>query len=160
MELGEYIYSDIEKNTYLISLYTNLIKKYAIKVFNITEMEDEIFINIKDLLRFADILSKSTNDLKKQKHNNIAQNIVVLLKELYPENDEVNKIYTSVLGSIKNYRGIKEDNYFNSDIREFISQYIEKELYKIEPNNEENYFVRDQKKIYNTLQKGSSPKHR
>lgn len=153
MELGEYIYSDIEKNTYLISLYTNLIKKYAIKVFNIRDMESEININIKALLRFADILSKSTNDLKKQKHNNIAQNIVVLLKELYPENDEVNKIYTSVLGSIKNYRGIREDNYFSSDIREFISQYIEKELYKIEPENEENYFVRDQKNIYNILKK-------
>ena len=36
MELGEYIYSDIEKNTYLISLYTNLIKKYAINIFKIT----------------------------------------------------------------------------------------------------------------------------
>ena len=46
MELGEYIYSDIEKNTYLISLYTNLIKKYAIKVFNILDMESEISINI------------------------------------------------------------------------------------------------------------------
>ena len=55
MELGEYIYSDIEKNTYLISLYTNLIKKYAIKVFNILDMESEISINIKALLRFADI---------------------------------------------------------------------------------------------------------
>lgn len=153
MELGEYIYSDIEKNTYLISLYTNLIKKYAINIFNITDIENEISINIKDLLRFADILSKSTNDLKKQKHNNIAQNIVVLLKELYPENEEIKKIYISVLSSIKNYRGIRENRYVSSDIREFISQYIEKELYKIELNDEENYFVRDQKNIYNTLQK-------
>lgn len=153
MELGEYIYSDIEKNTYLISLYTNLIKKYAASIFNIMEIKEENSINIKDLLRFADILSKSTNDLKKQKHNNIAQNIVVLLKELYPENEEIKKIYISVLSSIKNYRGIKENSYFNSDVREFISQYIEKELYKIEPNDEENYFVRDQKNIYNTLQK-------
>ncbi len=153
MELGEYIYSDIEKNTYLISLYTNLIKKYAINIFNVTDIEKENSINIKDLLRFADILSKSTNDLKKQKHNNIAQNIVVLLKELYPENEEIKKIYISVLSSIKNYRGIRENSYFNSDVREFISQYIEKELYKIEPNDEENYFVRDQKNIYSTLQK-------
>lgn len=153
MELGEYIYSDIEKNTYLISLYTNLIKKYAASIFNIMKIEEENSINIKDLLRFADILSKSTNDLKKQKHNNIAQNIVVLLKELYPENEEIKKIYISVLNSIKNYRGIRENSYFNSDVREFISQYIEKELYKIEPNDEENYFVRDQKNIYNTLQK-------
>ena len=144
MELGEYIYSDIEKNSYLISLYTNLIKEYAINIFNITDIEKENSINIKDLLRFADILSKSTNDLKKQKHNNIAQNIVVLLKELYPENEEIKKIYISVLSSIKNYRGIRENSYFDSDVREFISQYIEKELYKIEPNDEENYFVRDQ----------------
>lgn len=153
MELGEYIYSDIEKNTYLISLYTNLIKKYAINIFKITDIEGEVSINVSDLLRFADILSKSTNDLKKQKHNNIAQNIVVLLKELYPENEEVKKIYVSVLNNIRNYRGIKENNYYSTDIREFISQYIEKELYKIEPNDDENYFVRDQKNIYDTLQK-------
>ena len=102
MELGEYIYSDIEKNTYLISLYTNLIKKYAINIFKITDIEGEVSINVSDLLRFADILSKSTNDLKKQKHNNIAQNIVVLLKELYPENEEVKKIYVSVLNNIRN----------------------------------------------------------
>lgn len=77
----------------------------------------------------------------------------MLLKELYPENEEIKKIYISVLSSIKNYRGIRENSYFNSDVREFISQYIEKELYKIEPNDEENYFVRDQKNIYSTLQK-------
>ncbi len=153
MELGEYIYSDIEKNTYLISLYTNLIKKYAINIFKITDIEGEVSINVSDLLRFADILSKSTNDLKKQKHNNIAQNIVVLLKELYPENEEVKKIYVSVLNNIRNYRGIKENNYYSTDIREFISQYIEKELYKIEPNDDENYFVRDQKNMYDSLQK-------
>ena len=153
MELGEYIYSDIEKNTYLISLYTNLIKKYAINIFKITDIEGEVSINVSDLLRFADILSKSTNDLKKQKHNNIAQHIVVLLKELYPENEEVKKIYVSVLNNIRNYRGIKENNYYSTDIREFISQYIEKELYKIEPNDDENYFVRDQKNIYDSLQK-------
>ena len=153
MELGEYIYSDIEKNTYLISLYTNLIKKYAINIFKITDIEGEVSINVSDLLRFADILSKSTNDLKKQKHNNIAQNIVVLLKELYPENEEVKKIYVSVLNNIRNYRGIKENNYYSTDIREFISQYIEKELYKIEQNDDENYFVRDQKNIYDSLQK-------
>lgn len=153
MELGEYIYSDIEKNTYLISLYTNLIKKYAINIFKITYIEGEVSINVSDLLRFADILSKSTNDLKKQKHNNIAQNIVVLLKELYPENEEVKKIYVSVLNNIRNYRGIKENKYYSTDIREFISQYIEKELYKIEPNDDENYFVRDQKNIYDNLQK-------
>jgi len=153
MELKKYIYSDIEKNTYLISLYTNLIKRYALTIFNITDMKNESCINIKDLLRFADILSKSTNDLKRQKHNNIAQNIVVLLNKLYPENEEIKKTYLSVLNSIKNYRGIREDNYFNSDIREFIKKYVEKELYKIELDNSDNYFVRDQKKIYNTLQK-------
>ena len=78
---------------------------------------------------------------------------MVLLKELYPENEEVKKIYVSVLNNIRNYRGIKENNYYSTDIREFISQYIEKELYKIEPNDDENYFVRDQKNIYDSLQK-------
>ena len=76
VELGEYIYRDIEKNTYLIKLYTDLLKKYTASIFNIN-IEDED-ICIKDLLRFADILSKSTNIHKREFHKNIAQTIVVL----------------------------------------------------------------------------------
>lgn len=150
MELGKYIFSDLEKNSYLISLYTDLIKGYANKIFNGTTTEIITKEKTKDLLRFADLLSKSTDDLKKQNHNNIAQNIIVLLNNLMPNNEEVKKVYISVLNHIRNYRGVTEE-YYNTDIREFIADYIEKELYRFETNEEKGYFVRDQKNIFNNI---------
>ena len=132
MELGEYIFGDLEKNAYLLKLYTNLLKLYAIKQFNIDEelmIED---INIKDLLRFADLLSKSTNTKKEQFHKNIAQNIVILLNKLYPENTSITATFISVLNNINNYRNLNEVKYYESDIREFVYQYIEKQEFKID----------------------------
>lgn len=148
VELGEYIYRDIEKNTYLIKLYTDLLKKYTASIFNLDG--DNMEICIEDLLRFADILSKSTNNNKKEFHQNIAQTIVVLLSKIYPENENIQKMLFSVLYTVNNYRGIKEDKYYYTDIREFVSKYIEKSLFKIN-NSKEEYFVCNQKEIYDNL---------
>lgn len=153
MELGEYIFGDLEKNTYLLKLYTNLLKLYAIKQFRIDKelaIED---INIKDLLRFADLLSKSTNTKKEQFHKNIAQNIVILLKKIYPDNLDITATFVSVLNNINNYRNLNEEKYYESDIREFVYQYIEKQEYKIDIDGKERYFIRDQKEIFNKLEK-------
>ena len=153
MELGEYIFGDLEKNTYLLKQYTNLLKLYAIKQFRIDKelaIED---INIKDLLRFADLLSKSTNTKKEQFHKNIAQNIVILLKKIYPNNLDITATFVSVLNNINNYRNLKEEKYYESDIREFVYQYIEKQEYKIDIDGKERYFIRDQKEIFNKLEK-------
>lgn len=147
VEFGEYIYRDLEQNTYLIKLYTDLLKKYTSKIFNISNEDEDI--SIKDLLRFADLLSKSTNNQKRDFHKNIAQTIVVLLNKIYPENEEIQKVLYSVLYTINNYRGIKEEKFYYSDLREFITKYIEKSLYKI--NNKNEYFVRDQKEIFDSL---------
>lgn len=79
MKLGEYIFRDLEKNPYLLTLYTNLLKKYAsvqFKIYDEIKIEE---LNVNDLLKFADLLSKSTNSTKEQFHKNIAQNIVILL---------------------------------------------------------------------------------
>ena len=153
MKLGEYIFRDLEKNSYLLKLYTNLLKKYASVQFKIdSEIEIEE-INIRDLLRFADLLSKSTNSTKEQFHKNIAQNIVILLNKLYPNDTNIKATFTSVLKNINNYRNLDEDNYYESDIREFIYQYIEKEEYKININQDDKYFIRDQKEIFNKLEK-------
>lgn len=154
MELGEYIFGDLEKNAYLLKLYTNLLKQYAIRQFKIDkelEIED---INIKDLLRFADLLSKSTNSKKEQFHKNIAQNIVILLKKLYPDNTNVTATFISVLNNINNYRNLDDEElYYESDIREFVYQYIEKQEFKIDISGDERYFIRDQKEIFNKLEK-------
>ncbi len=153
MELGEYIFGDLEKNTYLLKLYTNLLKLYAIKQFRIDKELTIEDINIKDLLRFADLLSKSTNTKKEQFHKNIAQNIVILLKKIYPDNLDITATFVSVLNNINNYRNLNEEKYYESDIREFVYQYIEKQEYKIDIDGKERYFIRDQKEIFNKLEK-------
>lgn len=153
MELGEYIFGDLEKNAYLLKLYTDLLKMYAIKQFNIDKELVTEDINIKDLLRFADLLSKSTNSKKEQFHKNIAQNIVILLKKLYPDNTNITATFISVLNNINNYRNLDEEIYYESDIREFVYQYIEKQEFKIDISGDERYFIRDQKEIFNKLEK-------
>ena len=152
MKLGEYIFRDLEKNPYLLTLYTNLLKKYAsvqFKIYDEIKIEE---LNVNDLLKFADLLSKSTNSTKEQFHKNIAQNIVILLNKLYPNNVNVKATFVSVLNNINNYRSIDDDNYYDADIREFIYQYIEKQSFKIEDNKEDKYFIRDQKEIYSKLE--------
>lgn len=153
MELGEYIFGDLEKNAYLLKLYTNLLKVYAIRQFNIDKELVTEDVNIKDLLRFADLLSKSTNSKKEQFHKNIAQNIVILLKKLYPDNTNITATFISVLNNINNYRNLDEEIYYESDIREFVYQYIEKQEFKIDISGNERYFIRDQKEIFNKLEK-------
>lgn len=151
MKLGEYIYRDLEKNPYLLILYTNLLKQYASVQFKIKNESNLEESNIIDLLKFADLLSKSTNLTKNQYHKNIAQNIVILLNKLYPNNINVKATFISVLNSINNYRNIDDDNYYDGDIREFIYQYIEKQSFRID-ENDDKYFIRDQKEIYNKLE--------
>ena len=152
MKLGEYIFRDLEQNPYLLALYTNLLKKYAsvqFKIYNEIKIDE---LNIKNLLKFADLLSKSTNSKKEQFHKNIAQNIVILLNKLYPNDVNIKATLVSVLNNINNYRNIEDDNYYDSDIREFIYQYIEKQSFRIDDDKEEKYFIRDQKEIYNKLE--------
>lgn len=152
MKLGEYIFRDLEQNPYLLTLYTNLLKKYAsvqFKIYNEIKIDE---LNVKNLLKFADLLSKSTNSKKEQFHKNIAQNIVILLNKLYPNDVNIKATLVSVLNNINNYRNIEDDNYYDSDIREFIYQYIEKQSFRIDDDKEEKYFIRDQKEIYNKLE--------
>ena len=152
MKLGEYIFRDLEKNPYLLTLYTNLLKKYASVQFKIEKEIKIEELNCNDLLKFADLLSKSTNSTKDQFHKNIAQNIVILLNKLYPNNVNVKATFVSVLNNINNYRNIDDNNYYDGDIREFIYQYIEKQSFKIDENKEDKYFIRDQKEIYRKLE--------
>ena len=111
MKLGEYIFRDLEQNPYLLTLYTNLLKKYAsvqFKIYNEIKIDE---LNVKNLLKFADLLSKSTNSKKEQFHKNIAQNIVILLNKLYPNDVNIKATLVSVLNNINNYMIIYYESY-------------------------------------------------
>ena len=68
VKLGDILYADIENNDYLNELYKNILYNYAIQTMHITHIKQARGINIKDALRFADILSKSTHPENADKH--------------------------------------------------------------------------------------------
>lgn len=58
VSLAEAIYRDIDQNEYLNELYEDLLYNYSIILFGLDRPLKQI--QIKDALRFADLLSKST----------------------------------------------------------------------------------------------------
>lgn len=129
--LGDWIYSDLDQNKYLQKLYNKLIMEYA-KLLQ----GEYYFLNVNEirhLLRFSDLLSKSSDKMKEDFHKNIAQNIVCIIEKLYPQ-DVLNKIYLgSVLNNVNNYVGVegKCENYKNADIVEGIREAIIKERHRL-----------------------------
>lgn len=129
--LGEWIFTDIEQDVYLQKLYSKLITEYSImlqgKSYSLNEK------SIKHLLRFADLLSKSSDGTKGDFHKNIAQNIVCIIEKMYPQYP-LNKLYLgSVLNNVNNYVGLegKCSDYRNVDILEEFKESVIKEAHKL-----------------------------
>lgn len=103
IRLGDAIFGDIDENRYLNQLYGDILFNYANKTIRTDVPYREI--NIRDALRFADLLSKSNDPYKAEKHKMWAQEIVVLLNAVYPDNDEVRIVAGSVFANTDNARG-------------------------------------------------------
>lgn len=102
--LAEALYRGIEKNDYLQEIYGNLLYNYSIKLFHTDRRPRNIPVN--DALRFSDLLSKSSYAPTADRDHLWGQEIAILLRLLYPE-DEVVKYYLgSVLSAVGNYRGL------------------------------------------------------
>ena len=90
--LGDMVFKDLEINEYFQELYSSILKNYSIHVFGIKTISPDA-INLNDSLRFADLLSKSTDKKKSDEHKQLAQEVVALLNTLYPDNEEINYYY-------------------------------------------------------------------
>jgi superfamily II DNA/RNA helicase len=150
--LGEEIFSDIEKNEYLIELYSAIIHNYTLKVFNLDDKQSKE-INIIDTLRFADLLSKSTYS---EKHRELSQQIIALLHYLYPENEKVKLYAKSILEVIGNYRGLEliKSEYTNLSLLDDIFSKFDKHYLAV-PFQDGKYFFHPQKAIYDRLNEES-----
>lgn len=152
MNLGNYIFSNILDNQYLKNLY----KKLTIQYFsNTSKIHSEISLTEKekiDLLRFADILSKSTELSKRDYHNNIAQSIISMLNLLFPHDISIEYVGGSVLSHVNNYLGLDKNynNYYNRDFIDYIKECLQRESYVI-PCNNEYCFINSQKIAYNRI---------
>ena len=103
--IGAAIYKDIEQNEYLNKMYDNLLFNYGLQLFGLKDVKARE-LNVRDLLRFADILSKSVDAEKAEQHKLMAQEIVALLHALDPEDERIRYYLGSVLTNVTNFRGM------------------------------------------------------
>ena len=151
--IGQRIFSEISDNAYLQKIYSGLLHNYAIKLFRLTNVQ-ELPINYKDALRFADLLSKSDDADRSENHHTWAQEIIALVEELCGDTSVVQIYKDSILYATGNYQGLdlqrnKNPNYTvpQYDILEQSFQEVYKDEFQI-PAEPEKYFFPIQKGIY------------
>lgn len=161
INLGEAVFSDIDADPYLQELYAGILYNYSMRLFG--EHFEPMSIDIEDALRFADILSKSTDPLKADKHKIWAQEIVALVRSVEPQHPAVSFYVDSVLSSTGNYQGLKTLEP-TMDVSEVMltskrplrtlleNTYVEfsKELMVV-PAERDKHFFRSQKQVYDRL---------
>lgn len=152
--LGAAIFADIEDNEYLNKIHEKVLYNYALRLLQLTKKEPLPFDQKerRDALRFADLLSKSNDPEKANAHKIWAQEIVILLNELYPE-DTLIKLYAGdVFSSIGNHKGIEHINSEYQDItalERFFSEF--RDEYLTIPAEPDEKFFAAQKTAYDHL---------
>ena len=151
--LGDCIFKDIESNEYLQEIYDAILFNYSLNLFGIPK-KNPIEFNLVDALRFADLLSKSTDPLKAELHKVWAQEIVALLNTLYPQNESVQFVMGSVLTNVCNYRGLslQQNRYTPNNTFEKAYEEYKKSILKI-PSQNEGYFFKSQRAVFDSLNK-------
>ena len=102
---GEHLFSRIDDNAYLQKLYHNILINYSKRLFSLDEMEERP-VNIGDALTFADVLSKSCGTNLSGIHKTRAQEMVALLYDMYPQDEQVKYYLGSVLANTGNFLGM------------------------------------------------------
>ena len=124
--LGDAIFGDIDNNPFLNELYDDILYNYAITKFNLTDKRQMREIDVVSALRFADLLSKSTHAMNRDKHKMWAQEIIILLYSLYPDNPDVKFYAGSVFANTGNYQArriIDSDFYGTTALERFFAEY-------------------------------------
>lgn len=151
--LAEALYRDIDKDKYLQEIYGDLLYNYSIKLFGSERRPREI--PIKDALRFSDLLSKSAYIPTADRDRLWGQEIAILLRLLYPEDETVRYYLGSSLSAVGNFRGLRSKavgKYYSTDLLDQIFYEYDKEEHLI-PGKEEEYFFHDQMIVYRSMDK-------
>ena len=89
-KLSEYFLNNILNDEQLNEYFQNLLVLYAKSLFYSTVIKFDSKLEI--LLRYADILSLSEFEI----HQNLAQQIVILLSQIFPDNELVKVVKENV----------------------------------------------------------------
>jgi len=149
--LAEALYKDIDSNEYLNEIYESLLYNYSIHIFKIQKQQKRV--NVKDALRFADLLAKSTIPEKRDRHKLWGQELIILLSIIYPEDSSVKYYLGSILSTVGNYRGLQStyvEGFQTADVFDALYFEYDKSTLQI-PGHEESYFFHDQKDVYDGL---------
>lgn len=151
-KLGEVIFADIESNVYLNELYDKILYNYALRLFQLEKNKAPKEFELTDALRFADLLSKSNHPMRSDAHKMWAQEIVILLNQLYGDNALVKLYAGSVFSSTGNHQGLKQINADYTELTTFeriFAQY--RNDYLTIPADTEKHFFSAQKEAYDHL---------
>lgn len=150
MSIVEELVQDISKDHYFKELFLKTEKNYSFNFFNIQypKLKEKEFI---DLLRFADILSRSSDDDAKDR----AYKILSLLVDKYHDNPFFRIFANSILVKLGNFPALKflEDNFLDQNSHPYeikLERCIKEEFQKIPSTNNE-IFTDSQYKIFELL---------
>ena len=153
--LGAAIFADIDSNEYLNKLYEKILYNYALHLLQLDQKKQPMEFDkkeMRDALRFADLLAKSNDPEKASAHKIWAQEIVILLNELYPEHSLIKLYAGDVFSSVGNHKGIERINSEYQDItalERFFAEY--RDDYLTIPASPNDRFFAPQKEAYDHL---------
>ena len=151
--LAEALYRDIDKDEYLREIYNDLLYNYSLKLFGSSDTAKNI--PIRDALRFSDLLSKSTYAPTADRDKLWGQEIAILMRLLFPDNEIVRYYLGSSLSAVGNFRGLQSEavgKYISTDFLDQIFYEYDRGEHKI-PGKEEEYFFHDQMLVYRSMNK-------
>ena len=136
---ASFLYKNILQEQSFQELFNELLLNYAIKLIN--KNTDEYDTKYNKLLRYADILSLS----EFEEHQNIAQQIVIILSQIFP-NEEIVKIFKeNVYKNVSNFASIellRSKNELSNTDDNFLSDLVFN-THKIQntiPNSNKSFF--------------------
>lgn len=136
---ASFLYKNILQEQNFQNLFNDLLITYTAKLVN--NSIDEYDTKYNKLLRYADILSLSENE----EFQNIAQQIVIVLSQIFP-NEEVVKIFKeNVYKNVSNFASIellKNKNRLSNSNNDFLSDlvYNTHKIQNIIPNSDKSFF--------------------
>lgn len=157
---GDVILNEAQQSEYFHNIFRRLTIQYGNKIFDLINTENVLEQSeLIDLLKFADIFSKSNVTEKISLHRNIAQEIVSMIDYIKNDYDsQFNSIFLayekSIYNSVSNYIAsdkIEKSETINNDFLYRMASDIKKSLNRI-PDTENSYFFDDQKLAIHNMQ--------
>ena len=152
-KLGQYLYDNLNHNTYLRKLVKILLIQYANFLFGanwqLTQKQKS------DLLTFADLLSKSINKGGTEKQRNLALRIIALLTKMYPKDPSVGIVNDEVMSSLNNFLRRQDSGYIQTITLSRLWNDVIKDARKRErkiPGQQGKYFIGKQDQLFQSLE--------